>query len=1103
MRPGPWVLSRTDSGRLLRHSPAFRCQVCGGYATLPHHQGVRCAGYTIDRFVFCTREEHAGAAPLSLTASPPAYRHLRFGPCPCGSTHSPSLWRPHHAFEFDYATAHDLPAASLEDQHEVYSFALGQLSLRDDAIADLTRRGLTLPDVLATGYRSVPATLHERRRFLRAMVDRFGTPRLLATPGFSDKNGRLSFWHGEKFVVPYLDQDHAITGLQARNLAADSGPKYLTARKATVANIHHLAGPIAAGCDLLITEGGLKAEVAARLGNIALFGIPGQSLAVRHIAAIRKLKPRRVIIALDEEDNPTTQQARERWAKLLTRAGFKVWEAVWEGSDLGGPKGIDDLFQAGGWPRLRPVVLAPAGITERRLPQPTTSRGPVTPGVSLAEGRAKTQRVIGAFLRDRRHQGRAPSLVVQSSPGAGKTFAVHASLHPYASARIVVGTTPLAAELAEAFGYGLVRGRNSENCERIDVVRSLADNGHDVARLACGTVDEPRCPVRASCPYWAQFDQGGPLVGATEQLFNPSFLRGASVAIVDDGDLPRAMFEAQEVTLSALERAKTQLGKRANKAVKQLIVLLAYAIIDAPAEPLFGPALWDLLTRTAVRNGMDLPGLIQALPAKPTLPKPDANGPPVLTVDAVERVPPATLRQVLAALTEELPRFTQGGPFNSRLRIRWDADRKDRIIEVQRLREGPVDQFGKRLLDEIPLLILDATPIRPLVDHLTRNHARQPDVRVGIALPSNVHITQYADRTNAYSTLADDERVAEVLANVQREQAAHPVPLGKEAAIVYRRLKEQFVAAGFPPSRVLTYGSARGSNMLADVERLHVVGRPMPPPAELVYQAQVIHHDGPAVSAQLELLPVPYGGQHYQIDVVDFLDPRVSTLLHARREDELLQVLHRARITDLAAQQRLDGESTGRRQVEIFIHTSHPIPGLRVDHLRIDSPDETLNESRATDARERILRACAELAADGEEPTVTAITERAHASRTTVGKVLAASGETRNGEGVHTSPVSLSNGVYTLPKTEPATPPPSPPRSRASAGSAPPAPLPSMSATAAVLASLDAHPDPDSWVPCPGDCGTLVHPSGMCRPCTEDALAAWRAAGKPRGRPPP
>lgn len=55
---------------------------------MPRGQGRRCSGYlsSDERFAYCTREEHAGQAPLEPT-DPPSWRHFLEGECRCGATH--------------------------------------------------------------------------------------------------------------------------------------------------------------------------------------------------------------------------------------------------------------------------------------------------------------------------------------------------------------------------------------------------------------------------------------------------------------------------------------------------------------------------------------------------------------------------------------------------------------------------------------------------------------------------------------------------------------------------------------------------------------------------------------------------------------------------------------------------------------------------------------------------------------------------------------------------------------------------------------------------------------------------------------------------------
>jgi hypothetical protein len=141
-------------------------------------------------------------------------------------------------------------------------------------------------------------------------------------PGFHDKNGSLSFWTGDGFIVPSLDEHRQITGLQRRPFI-DVEPRYLTPRGTPASDVYHVAGPIAAGCDLYVTEGALKAQVAAHHSGAALFGVPGQSLS-RHIEAIKRLAPGRVIVTLDQEANELTAKARLRWLTSLASAGLRT-----------------------------------------------------------------------------------------------------------------------------------------------------------------------------------------------------------------------------------------------------------------------------------------------------------------------------------------------------------------------------------------------------------------------------------------------------------------------------------------------------------------------------------------------------------------------------------------------------------------------------------------------------------------------------------------------------------------------------------------------------------------------------------------------------------
>ncbi|MCS5696964.1 DUF3854 domain-containing protein [Desulfofundulus thermocisternus] len=90
-----------------------------------------------------------------------------------------------------------------------------------------------------------------------------------------------------------------------------------------------------------VTEGPLKADVAAHLLSQPFIGVPGINAwePVREIASAMGVKE--VISAYDNEDNPFTRRNELALARYLEEAGIKVTKARWD-RELG--KGIDDAL---------------------------------------------------------------------------------------------------------------------------------------------------------------------------------------------------------------------------------------------------------------------------------------------------------------------------------------------------------------------------------------------------------------------------------------------------------------------------------------------------------------------------------------------------------------------------------------------------------------------------------------------------------------------------------------------------------------------------------------------------------------------------------------
>jgi len=778
---------------LRQHSRDFPCPICGGNVGLPKGQGRRCAGFSLDHVAYCTREQYAGSLRLDISTSPPSYRHSLSTDCGCGQEHGgqyfstarfPAAVIQSEPFSISGRAPERTPAP-IDVRHVVYSATLSLLVLREEALDDLIGRGLSMEAIELAGYRSIPRRGTERRTFMAELVGSVGVDLIRQCPGFTDKNGCLTFWTAsgtrDDYVVPYRDEYSFITGFQLKVLDG----KYLTARGSNLYSVYHLAGTGGPGRDLYTTEGATKANVASHLGGIWTFAVAGQSLTQQHIAVIKRLRPGRVVVAPDQEDNTNTDRARDRWFRTLWEQGLLVFTGVWEGQHLGGAKGLDDLLLYGDAPRVRRICEVPSEMGRARRPETTTSPGPVYAGQSLEEVRQLTRRTVRDFLgHPQRNQGK--SLLISTSPGSGKTTAVAQALREFGrTASVLVGTKNLAVELAHEHGYTLIEGRNQENWERIDVVEALRDGGHKIGKLACGTPSDPRCPERGDCPYWPQYQPFGMWVAAAELLFNPLFIEHGEVLVVDDADLPRSLVERLNLDLDALERAKEQLRGKRWHGVSQILTVVSHALVDVPrhengpgGRALLGPAVWDHLVGTACRYGVDLPALIRALPESLKLPAPKAKGKKSLTADDVKAVPSMAVQRLLAALVEGLASFQTGEDFNSRIRLSIAG------IDIWNLRGFPKKDAGGKDAANLPLLVLDATPVSALVEHLTQRHDRVPEVRAVIRLPENATVVQYAASSNGHAVLGNEWRRKQVEEQVASERRDHPVSTPDQEAVI-------------------------------------------------------------------------------------------------------------------------------------------------------------------------------------------------------------------------------------------------------------------------------------------------------------------------------
>lgn len=996
------------------------CPICGGYPTLPTGRGIRCFGFRSEdgRVAFCTREEHAGAATFSAGAN--AFAHRLEGPCACGLLHGDLGYRARPSTPIGTArpsgarlAAQDQPRISADTLDAVYVAYLGLLPLRQAHRDYLASRGSAdLAVGLEHGYGSLPLGYDAARRVVTSLTARFGIETMRRCPGFYEgRDGRLMTHtaraDADALVIPGRDERGRIC-IMVRRYVTGAHPKYMAFQGADAGAAYTVAGsrPVGGRRQLVVTEGLHKAHVVAHASSgLVVLGLPGAHLSDAHLAAVERLRPDVVIEALDADKftNPAITRQREHLHDAMTGAAWaadrrvEILTAVWDEEE---GKGLDDLLAAGRQPRMRTVARRPVPVV--RKPHAIPAPGPVTPGRPLADVQAETENVIRDVVRNRRTRvGRVK--VVQVPPGVGKSTAVARAIVGYGgAARILVATKAKALEVEAAFPrIRAVEGRNAQNCRNFAVVEAARRNEHDVSAVVCG-----QCPGLDDCRvggYYAQFKRPGPLVAPVELLYSGAFLGGGDLVVLDDPALDRVMIDVRKIDDAKALRvaASTRSG-----AARELMTGVQRTVDglrahQAFAAPLIGAHAWDALARS-VGGAEKLVALIRQAPAEQDVMPQPARG-AALTVEDIEAAPPAVLARLIRVLKREVDAFLGGREFNSGLSVHPGG------LELREIRDMLSDTKTDRLLiQDKAVLILDATPIMPLYERLASGLTLDPVFAPEVALPPNVHVTQAADyffgKSSVEGRHGPDGKLrparSALLSSLETQRRRYPGD--REAAICAKSLKGEVGAAGIDEDRVLTFFGSRGLNSIEDADVLHVLGRPQAPDFAALLMAHVLHLGEEPIAPHLAMRSEPYAGYRAAdgtgraITVTDFWDRRASVLFRAYRESELLQAVHRARLFRVGSAQldmfEPDGQQVARtaserRRVRLVIHSSHPIPGLRVDELLYGSLP-SVNDTRAVDAAERILAAAAQLLAEGVPVGVNAVARLARARKDVVARVL-------------------------------------------------------------------------------------------------------------------
>ena len=248
----------------------------------------------------------------------------------------------------------------------VYTALINQSVLTTAHREHLLQRGITEAEISILNYRSMP--IDKKARVLANLKKEFGDKILAQVPGFcviNDVVVRLLGTSG--ILLPCLDIKGRIQGFQLR-YDAEKTYRWLSSQECSSGSPIHITAVGAGSKELWITEGILKADIAALKLSARFIGIAGVNAWMKQRDQlkdlIKQLKVESVIIAFDADadENPIVEKAVRELAVFLDEI-VDVQIALWDPA-LG--KGIDDLLVAGKTPIIHDLKDAP-DVIERQI----------------------------------------------------------------------------------------------------------------------------------------------------------------------------------------------------------------------------------------------------------------------------------------------------------------------------------------------------------------------------------------------------------------------------------------------------------------------------------------------------------------------------------------------------------------------------------------------------------------------------------------------------------------------------------------------------------------------------------------------------------------
>jgi len=229
----------------------------------------------------------------------------------------------------------------LPGRHAVYLGLLQSLELSEKHRISLVNRGLDGAVIERNLYRTVPG-IADANQITRELSGRFS---LTGVPGFYTKNSIWMMSLNKGFFIPVRAPDGLIQGLQIR-LDDAKKRKYRWFSSNNMKNgtpAHswiHAAN--SSGDSICITEGALKADVAAHLTGDCFIGLAGANCFNGLISLLNGMGITKVYEALDmdKRTNKNITAAADKLHRRLAESDIDCIPCVWNSNY----KGIDDFL---------------------------------------------------------------------------------------------------------------------------------------------------------------------------------------------------------------------------------------------------------------------------------------------------------------------------------------------------------------------------------------------------------------------------------------------------------------------------------------------------------------------------------------------------------------------------------------------------------------------------------------------------------------------------------------------------------------------------------------------------------------------------------------